>query len=317
MASTARSGSGSKPRPASRAHRTGARVRTALAPFVLAGLIGVLLAGCSRPLFVEDPRAAADHLAASAGFRRADYQAGPFLLRGYERFRQPGAATLTVYIESDGRAWLDRWTLSPDPTPVEPDILKLATEDSTPDVLYLARPCQYLAPAALAGCASAYWSSARFAPEVIAGYQQAIDAAKRRAGARQVALFGYSGGGAVAALVAAGRSDVALLVPIAATLDTVRWTRDANVSPLAGSLNPADFAPRLRSVRQVIFVGTDDDVMPPGIARSYMARLGEGNRARLVLIRGFDHNCCWVERWPALLARYVYGPPSGGARAAR
>ncbi len=307
MASTARSGSCSDVRPAGRTRRPGARVKT-LAPFLLAAVLAAVgLAGCDTPLLVAEPRAAADALAAEHGFRRADYDAGRFHLRGYERFAKPGARLLAVYIESDGRAWLDRWTLSGDPTPPQPDILKLATEDPSPNRLYLARPCQYLAPAALRGCSPAYWADARFAPEVIDGYQAAIDAAKRRAGATQVALFGYSGGGAVAALVAAGRRDVALLVPISAPLDTARWTRDAGISPLARSLNPADAAPRLQSVRQVVFVGTDDEVVPPAVARSYLARMSDRRQVTLVPVKGFDHNCCWVDRWPALLARYVYG----------
>ncbi len=285
----------------------GARAK-ALAPFVSALLIAAGLAGCAKPLFVPDPRAAADSVAAEHGFRRADYAAGPFVLRGYERFGRPGAPILTVYIESDGRAWLDRWTLSPDPTPARPDILTLATEDPSPNRLYLARPCQYLAPPALARCAPDYWAEDRFAPEVIAGYEAAIDAAKRRAGAARVALYGYSGGGAVAALVAARRIDVALLVPVSAPLDTARWTHDADISPLTGSLNPADFAARLQTVRQVVFVGADDEVVPPAVARSYLARMTDRSRATLVSVPGFDHDCCWVDRWPALLARYVYGP---------
>jgi hypothetical protein len=279
----------------------------------LALLSAVGLGGCDRPVFVAEPRAAAAALAAAHGFQRIDYSAGPFRLRGYQRYDRPGADTLTVYIESDGRAWLDRWTLSADPTPAHPDILALAVVDPSPNRLYLGRPCQYLDPAALAACAPSYWSSARFAPEVIAGYEAAIDQAKLRAGAARVALFGFSGGGAVAALVAARRADVGLLVSIAGTLDIARWTRDAHVSPLAGSLNPADFAARLQSIRQVIFVGEDDDVVPPEVAQSYLARMTDTRRARLVRIPDFGHDCCWVNSWPELLARYVYG----GVRAAR
>ncbi len=283
----------------------------------MAFLVATGLSGCSHAILTEEPRAAAAGLASAHGFSRADYDAGPFRLRGYRRFDRPGADTLTVYIESDGRAWLDRWTLSADPTPSHPDILALAVADPSPNRLYLARPCQYLDKAALAACTPSYWSSARFAPEVIAGYEAAIDRAKSDAGAAHVNLFGFSGGGAVAALVAARRNDVALLVSIAGTLDTVRWTHDAGISPLSRSLNPADEATRLQSIRQVIFVGDDDEVMPPSVAQSYLARMTDPSRARLVRVPGFGHNCCWVRRWPDLLARYVYGGEAGSPRPAR
>jgi pimeloyl-ACP methyl ester carboxylesterase len=141
----------------------------------------------------------------------------------------------------------------------------------------------------------------------------AVDEAKRRAGAERVALFGYSGGGAIAALLAARRGDVTRLVTVAGTLDHARWTHDGGVSPLAASLNPADEAARLQSVPQVHFVGMDDRVVPPAVVNSYLARMTDRSRAELVRVAGFGHECCWERDWAALLARYVY---RGGAAAA-
>jgi hypothetical protein len=275
----------------------GARAK-ALAPFVLAATL--VLAGCA------DVRVESDRLAAVNGWQRADFAAGTFTLRGYERFDRPGADDVAVYIESDGLSWIDRHTLSSDPTPLGPMVLELAIADPSPNRVYIGRPCQYLGERALEACSPVYWSSGRFAPEVVASVDAAVDEAKRRSGAKRVILFGYSGGGAIAALVATRRTDVALLVTVAGTLDHTRWTSDDGVSSLSRSLNPADEARRLQSLRQVHFVGAKDDAVPPVVVESYLARMSDRSRATLVRVPGYGHECCWQENWRTLLARYVY-----------
>ncbi len=50
---------------------------------------------------------------------------------------------MVVYIEGDGRAYVNRRTPSNDPTPGNPMALRLALADPSLRVLYLGRPCQY------------------------------------------------------------------------------------------------------------------------------------------------------------------------------
>jgi hypothetical protein len=271
------------------------------------GILALLLSafaisGCGIALGTRSESAA---IAEGAGLRQATYQAGPFELLAFERFDRPGG-DLTVYIESDGLSYLGRNTLSRDPTPAKPLVLQMTALDGTRNRLYLARPCQFLTYEKLRGCDSAYWSFARFAPEVIDAYGAALEAAKRKSGARRLTLVGYSGGGAIAALVAARRDDVALLVTVAGTLDHRVWTERAGVAPLDESLNPADSGARLRAVRQVHFVGGRDTVVPPYVAQSYMTHLGDTRRAAVVTVPDADHECCWVRSWQALLDQYVH-----------
>ena len=174
-------------------------------------------------------------------------------------------------------------------------------------MLYLGRPCQYVAPAEARGCGTQYWSSHRFAPEVIDAVNHAIDQALVLVGTRRVLLIGYSGGGAVAALAAARRSDVVAWATVAAPLDHAAWTRWHGVSPLAGSLNPVDDAPRLAGLPQIHFTGANDDVVPPGIVRGFLEREGPGRDTVLMVIPGFTHECCWVARWPDLRSRIPPG----------
>jgi pimeloyl-ACP methyl ester carboxylesterase len=93
---------------------------------------------------------------------------------------------------------------------------------------------------------------------------------------------------------------------VAGVLDHVRWTSDDDVSPLAQSLNPADAAQRLQPIPQVHLVGAKDEVVPPAVAESYLARMTDRSHATLVRVPGYRHECCWTDHWRELLARYVY-----------
>ena len=67
------------------------------------------------------------------------------------------------------------------------------------------------------------------------------------------------------------------------------------------SLNPVDAAARLGRVAQTHFVGADDDIVPAKVVRAYLARLPDRAGARGLMVPDFDHDCCWVKDWPALL----------------
>jgi len=248
------------------------------------------------------PAERADRLAAGHDWHKRLYRTRHFDLTGYAP-AAAGSDRLVVYLEGDGRAWLSRTRLSPDPTPIQPYTLELAVKHARRGVLYLARPCQYVVRRPSRGCHPRYWSSHRYASEVVAAMGQAIDQAKRARRARRLVLIGYSGGGVIAALLAARRTDVDELVTIAANLDSALWTRLDDLTPLVGSLDPVDFVDELQTVRQRHYVGTDDDVVPASVVRSYIRRLPDRSRTRLIVLEGFDHDCCWIENWPALLER--------------
>ena len=150
-------------------------------------------------------------------------------------------------------------------------------------------------------CSPAYWSDARFAEEVVAAIGKAVDHYKTLSGAEGVRLVGYSGGAAIAALLAERRDDVTELVTVAGVLDGETWTEIRGTAPLAASLNPADRADRLTGLRQYHFVGEDDEVVPPAIARSFLSHMPSGRRPEVIIVPGQTHTCCWPDRWPALL----------------
>jgi pimeloyl-ACP methyl ester carboxylesterase len=217
----------------------------------------------------------------------------------------------TVYIEGDGLAWLSKERPSGDPTPLHPVALRMAIAHPVSGAaVYLSRPCQFAADLALTGCRVSHWTNERFSPQVIDVMSAALDRLKHEGHVRSFQLIGYSGGGAVALLLAAQRGDVTRVVTVAGNLDTKAWTVHHGVTPLDGSLNPAEAAPRLRHVAQVHLVGEKDRIMPLSIAQSYAERFPPAERPQIHVIENFGHRCCWAESWPQLWSAWI-GDPHG------
>lgn len=212
--------------------------------------------------------------------------------------------TLALYIEGDGFAWITSSLPSSDPTPVEPIGLKLALAHPYGNAAYLARPCQYIDTGALP-CSSSLWLDARFSETAVAASNQAIDVLKTRFGAKKLVLVGYSGGGAIATLVAARRNDVIQLVTVAGNLDHRRWTLHHRISPLSGSLNPIDHGAQLIGLRQVHLVGNDDQNILPAFVSGFAARNSVPGLFRVINVPGFDHQCCWARDWKMIWRNYV------------
>jgi hypothetical protein len=266
---------------------------------LLAGLL--VLTGCAGVPSPEERRGNADALAMRQGWMRISIPAGPFDLTAYLPQRFAGGDSLAVYIEGDGFAWASRSQPSADPTPQNPLGLLLALNHPAANAAYLARPCQYIDDAGGEGCPRRYWTGQRFAAEVIESSDRALDALKARFGAQRLMLVGYSGGGAVAALLAAGRGDVECLVTVAGNLDHRAWTSLHRVQPLRGSLNPVDYRHALSGIPQFHFVGGRDKVVPPAIAEGYVSGFDAERRPEIQVVSDYGHECCWVEEWSKLV----------------
>lgn len=259
-----------------------------------------LTACVSRLPAVDDSHSAdrqitADGIAAEAGLTSSVLPLSPFPVQSYARGQ---ADSLTVYIEGDGYAWASRTRPSANPTPINPLALRLAARDPSPAVAYLARPCHYVSSSA---CNRRHWGSARFSEEMIAAMDEAVSTLKARAGATSVHLIGFSGGGAVVALLAARRSDVASLRTAAGYLDHVALNEAIGVSPLSRSLDPMQIAASLAGIPQLHFSGADDTVIPPWVAQGFITAQGAGACATTQTLDGVQHNAGWVEAWPSVL----------------
>jgi len=269
--------------------------RTAVTMLWFAAL---LFQGCAQVPTVQSRAGMAERLAEAHGWNGTVVEGSRFQLQAYGPAVADPIRHLRVYVEGDGLAWLSRSRPSRDPTPITPTGLQLALADPTGNAVYLARPCQYrYGPA----CAPEYWLARRFSPEVVTVTGQAIDQLKQRYQSESVILVGYSGGGAVAALVAAQRSDVRALITVAGNLDIHLWTQHHDITPLTGSLNPADHAQSLQLIPQWHFTGGKDAIIPPRIAGAFTRRFAEQAPVQILTLQSYDHYCCWVDQWPQLL----------------
>lgn len=222
---------------------------------------------------------------------------GPLPLQAYLRQQDP-LQPLTVYIEGDGLAWLSRTRPSSDPTPRNPLGLRLAALDPSVNVGWLARPCMYGGRAACAD--DSLWTEARFSEAAVQAAMRGLDTLLKPG--QKLHLVGYSGGGAIAALVAARRSDVLSLRTVAGNLDIALQAEIHKVSPLTGSLNPADVAGRLVDIPQIHFSGSQDKVVPFTVPTMFMMkRRQDWLCSRLVMVPEADHENGWVEAWPRLV----------------
>ncbi len=272
---------------------------------MLLRLAGVLtLASCAS---LKDPADLARDIAIRGRLDPAIVSTATFDLQIFHRGLTGKSETLHVYIEGDGHAFKRRQRISDDPTPENPVALMLAAKDPSAAVLYIARPCQYTGGLHGRGCGTEYWSSHRYAEEVIHATNQVISRALTTSKPKSLGLIGYSGGAAVAVLVAARRNDVDWLVTVAGNLDHSAWTGLHNVTPLHGSLNPADYTHRLQSLPQLHLVGEDDETIPVAVSKSYLGRFSDPpSQLRVTVIPGFDHNCCWAREWASLLYRHQF-----------
>jgi len=256
-----------------------------------------LLCSCSYPARDFDRDAArlgyAKHLIEGESFQHVVYFKGK---------PEPGAR-LYVYLHGDGSPWINRIHISEDPTPRYPLTLKLMHKGPQPAV-YLGRPC-YHGQASSSACDPRYWTSARYSRAVVESMRTALRnmIANYNYADINITLIGYSGGGTLAALIAADFTEVDQLVTLAGNLDTDAWTRQHGYKPLLDSLNPVLQAPLPASIRQNHFAGELDRNVTVSMIQEFA---DNQQRAEVTILPDVTHECCWVKLWPKLLGSITH-----------
>lgn len=260
-------------------------------------VIGLLLAGCQAWPAREQP------LAMTAGWQPMQFSAEGVHTVGWQK---PRPATLSsqvwqVYIEGDGFAWAAPDRPANDPTPKQPVAMQLALLDPAPAVVYLARPCQFAARQ-FADCAqSRWWTAERFSRPVVNHYHALLNQLAAQGAGPSFALIGYSGGAAIAVMLAAERQDVVSVRTVAGNLDPAWINQYHRVSAMPASLNPLAFAGRLRRP-QLHMVSDADCVVPPMVATRFVQALPEPRCAHIIQGKAQSHQQGWATDWPRLLA---------------
>jgi hypothetical protein len=259
----------------------------------------ILFAGCA-------PGQRLDAVAPGYGFERELVAGTRFqhvLYRNYAGV--PDEAVLHVYLDGDGLPWRTRYRVSSDPTPRQPLVLSLMAQDPGPSV-YLARPC-YNGQADAPGCGPQLWTSGRYGPEVVSSMKAALTRVLAGSHFAGVVLIGYSGGGALAMLLAREMKETRGVITIAGNLNPARWAELHDYSPLSESMNPAEEPPLSAKIRQLHYVGSLDSNVPPDMVRAATRRQP---RVSVVVVDGFDHRCCWETMWPSIVKRFQTGSPA-------
>lgn len=230
----------------------------------------LFLAGCST-------------ITAPADFVCKEIETRDFTIATWQKVTNP-AAPYKIYIEGDGYAFNAHGKATQDPTPHGTLVRELAFGDNSPNVIYLARPCQY---AKSPICSKRYWTTARFAPEIINAEYEAI---KQIAGDKPVILIGFSGGAQVAGLVAAAKPglNVKKVITIAGNLDHLAWTQYHNLPPLNESMNLESYRKQFAKIPQIHYVGSNDEVMPPLLVREFIK-----DDDLIIEVGGASHNEGW------------------------
>ncbi len=205
---------------------------------------------------------------------------------------------MDVYIEGDGLAWETSTKISTNPTPINPLGLKLFLQDSHKCSIYLARPCQYINSST---CRTKYWTSHRFSATVTESFNEVLNRIKSKYKISSFKLFGYSGGGAVGALLAVSRDDISTLITIAGNLDIRYWTKEHYLTPLNGSLNPADFTEKLSKIKQIHLIGGRDNIVGVKVFKSYLERFKDKSKIKYKVFDDFNHHRGWIKDWKKIL----------------
>lgn len=238
----------------------------------------------------------AEVIANNNNFRKEIISTDSFEITTYFKIidkKQP----INVYIEGDGLAWVTRHRRSSNPTPDNPVALRLAVADSSANVVYVGRPCQFIPTDSDAKCSPKYWSGSRFSPEVVGAIHQVINHFVSDSN-QKMQLVGYSGGAAIATLLAAIRSDVVRLITVAGNLDHEQVNRHHNVSLLDNSLNPIDFVEQIKDIPQLHVIGERDTVIPKKTVIHFINKLEQlGGCAKVLNVEGATHGSGWLENW--------------------
>ena len=199
-------------------------------------------------------------------------------------------APVKIYVEGDGASFNGMGRPTSNPTPKGAVLREIAFGDNSPNVVYLARPCQFVHDNQ---CEQKYWTTARFAPEVISSEKEAI---LQVAQSFPVILVGFSGGAQVTGLVAVTTPELQVkkMITIAGNLDHKAWTKYHNVPELTDSMDLAEYKEQYLLLPQEHYVGNKDTVMPPMLVEDFVGQ------DKIRMVPSAEHNKGWERIYPLI-----------------
>ena len=221
------------------------------------------------------------------GFVYKEISTSQFKLASWQKISDINAE-YHIYIEGDGYAFNAWGQPSHNPTPHGELMIKISFSDKSPNVIYLARPCQFVTDNK---CKAEYWTTKRFSPEVIEAEYEAIKTISK---GKKNSLIGFSGGAQIAGLVAVKYPDinVSKIITIAGNLNHQTWTEYHHIPSLNGSLNLADYQDKFALIPQIHYVGENDEIVPPFLTQQFLPK------AKIIFVKNATHNKGWEKIYP-------------------
>jgi len=254
----------------------------------------LLFYGCSAMNDPMERYSASKNISLKHHWEEKNIDTGQFILKSFESpYHVNESDIVTVFIEGDGFSWINRYTPSDNPTPKNPLALKIAINLNLNNSAYLSRPCQNVFQDEFKNCSESMWTTNRFNQTILNSMDIAVSEIKKSYHAKKIKLVGYSGGGVIALLLADNRDDVVEVITIASNIDTDSWSEYHHLTPL-NVTNPA-LLKNLYTLSQTHFVGSDDSIVPPQIAESFLSRYPANHLQTIKILKGYDHSCCWEQ----------------------
>lgn len=304
---------------------------------ISAASMTLALSACNNAMYPATPyfkKETAKRLANPSFMNERQIVSGPFALTVWERVRKKGG-TADIYIEGNGTGRADNERLSRDMTPSNPVALHLAAFDHAPNVIYMARPCQYSGLADGRDCSDKSNMNAPglMSETAVKAMNDALSDIKNRYDLKGFNLIGYDGGAAVAVILAAGRNDVLTLRTVSGQLDpaaiVAKTAKDkeeeekkviraksesvdegkdhigAQEAPpkiVNDAMNPLDYAPLIASLPQHHFIGEHDTMISSDIYMNYYHATSPRQCLRFSIVEDADHKQGMVNAWPEMMA---------------
>lgn len=199
---------------------------------------------------------------APSDFVSLPIDAGKYTVATFQRISD-NTSPIHIYIEGDGNSFDAHGHPTSNPTPRGMLVRHLAMRDPSPNVIYMARPCQYIMSNA---CTRSDWTIGRFSSDIIDSVATAI---KDIAHNHPVVLIGYSGGAMVTGLVISKNPDIDVRewITVAGVLNHSQWSEYFGDVPLSSSLD-LDELPR---VPQRHYIARGDRVVPNKLSQEWLS----------------------------------------------
>ena len=193
-------------------------------------------------------------------FTAKEIETSHFTIAVWEKNSIQSGKSLRIYFEGDG-----------DPNPQHQVAREYAEMDTTSNVIYVARPCQWTNDKVCKKKPEIYGNS-RFHTEIMKEMTELTEYLLIKYKAPDVELIGYDGG-AVVALNVATKVPTKRIITIAGITDISTYLDYNDLPAMEDIDNPADQLLVLAQIPQIHYVGGQDTVTPRRLAERFVGKM--------------------------------------------